>query len=220
MNGRSLWAILCLVAATGSVARGQEPQTVEAVIARAEARHESASDYECVADTESRLGEKHEASRVRVWFKKPRLLRLRVVRGDEKGSEIVVDGDGHIRARKDGLLKAFVARVKPDDPRLRTARGTSVLEIEWGAFFRRFRKHAARPGAETLLSPRTRANAPYEVVLTYVEEGKRVREVYRIDPQLWTLTDAEILEDGVRVSRATFSETRIDTGLKDDWFRF
>ena len=220
MWGRWFFGLVCLLAIAGGAAGGQEPLTADQVIAKAEARHAGVTDYECVVDTESRLGEKEETTQVRVWFKKPALLRIRVLRGSNKGSEIVVDREGEIRARKGGLLKAFVARVKPDDSRLRTLRGTPVTDVEWGAFYRRFRERSMRPGSDVTVAPRARADALYDVVLSYQEEGKGVREVYRIDPQLWSLTAAEILEDGVRVSSATFSETKIDSGLKDDWFRF
>jgi outer membrane lipoprotein-sorting protein len=188
------------------------------VIERAEERFRQLRDYECLVALESRRGEKVESGESRFWFKQPRMMRVQVLRGSRKGSVMAMDGSGQIRGRKTGILSGIVKKLKPTDTRLKSLRGSSVLTMDWGSLYHRFRENAARPGARSALAPRDDASAPYEVVVSYTEDGKPVREVYAIDPAQWVLVSGTVYEGDTRVEQVSFREIRLDTGKPDSFF--
>lgn len=211
--------LLALVALPGHALDPGEAGTPEAVLARAETVFRDLQDYECVVESEARLGKRHESCIQRLWFKKPLQMRLRVLRGDHRGSEVALDARRKVRGHAGGLLKPFVLGVRFNDSRLKSLRGHHFSELNWGAFYATYRKHAALPQARSVLSRRTSTEAPYEIVLTYSRDGKATRELYRFDPRLWVLLEHEVYEGGERVDHTRFAEIRLNPGLKDSWFR-
>lgn len=196
----------------------EEPASADDVIRRAEQRFAQLTDYECLADTDSRAGKKTAAGTYHLWFKKPEMLRLQVVRGDHRNSEVAVDRDGNVRGREGGLLKPFVVGLKKTDRRLRSIRGVTITQLDWGTFYRNYRAAAAQPGAKTELIRRP-GSTLYEVAVTYTQGGTVMRQVYRIDPNRWVLIEADVFEDVVRVDHILFRDIRINTGIGDRWFR-
>lgn len=212
-------AALSLVCTLNAGAAPGDPNTPQELLSKAEERLRSITDYRCFAEGQAILGEKRDGGSYRVWYRNPGLARIKVISGRSKGSEIAVDTKGQVRARKGGLLKPFVVKMKPDDRRLLSLRGISVCEITWPCFYRRWRESASRSGARVALASRSSREAPYEVVISFEHEGKQCREHYRIDPRLWVLTEAEMWENGQRVDQIRFSEVALDTGVEEDFFR-
>ena len=195
------------------------PLTPAAVIAHGEERFRKLTDYECMVDIEARQGKKVEIGEGQFWFKQPRLLRLHVIRGSGKGSDVVVDTSGQIRGRKKGLLSFIVTRLKAGDRRIHNIRGTSMLELDWGSFFLRYHASTLRPDATVSMAARTDERAPYQVVITYPDLGKAVREVYSLDSQRWVILEGELYEDNVRMEHVVFREIKLDTGVDEKWFK-
>jgi hypothetical protein len=110
------------------------------IMQRAEQRFRSLSDYECVIDCESRMGSAVERGTYRVWFRQPSLLRVRVMKGKRRGSEVAMDEQGQFRGREGGLLKPIVVRLKPTDRRLQSIRGKCVTEFNLNSFYQRYRE--------------------------------------------------------------------------------
>jgi hypothetical protein len=188
------------------------------IMERAEQRFRTLTDYECTIDCESRLGGAVERGTYRIWFRQPNLLRVRVVKGQRRGSEVAMDEKGQFRGREGGLLKPIVVRLKPSDRRLQSIRGKCVTEFNLNAFYQRYRERCAQPGVTAQLIPPA-VQGPYTVALTFSQDGKKMRELYRIDADAWTLTGGEVYEDGTLVEQFTVRELRVDTGLKENWFR-
>ena len=200
-------------------ARAAQSITAAEAIIRGEERFRQLRDYECMVDVELRKGSEVEAGSGQFWFKQPRMLRVRVTRGAGKGSEIAVDTEGKIRGKKRGLLSFIVKRLQASDRRLHTIRGTSMLELDWGSFFLRYHAAALRPDAVISLAPQTSPDAPYRVVVTYPDLGKKVLEIYSLDPHQWIILEGEMFEDNVRVEHVVFRDVKLDTGVAADWFR-
>ena len=214
----SLLSLLCFGGSCAHAFLADEPRPEE-VLRRAEERFQTLQDYECLADTDATLGKKRDAGTYRIWFKKPHMLRVRVIRGKHRGSEVAQDARGAVRGHEGGLLKPIVIRLSPTDKRLRGLRGLPVTEIDWGSFYAKCRERAGRPGARLALAPRPSSEAPYELVVTYLDQGTAVREVYRIDPQRWVMSEGEVFEDGMRVDHIVFRDIRLDTGVAEKWFK-
>ena len=196
-----------------------ELMTAETVFRRANEQFSSLQDYECVAETDCRVGGKAETAAFRLWYKQPGMFRVRVLRGRQRGSEVAFSQDGKIRARKGGILKPIVVRLNKDDDRLYNLRGVCITEFVWSTFYHRFRERASLPGARTALLPRKDSASPYEVLLTYAHRGKNMRELYRVDPRSWIMLEGQVYEAGSRVDHVLFREIRTNTGVKESWFR-
>jgi hypothetical protein len=221
MNSKlGCWLVLLVVAALPlRTFAAPEPPTADEVIRRAEERFRLLTDYDCFADTDSRAGKKAEAGTYHLWIKRPAMVRIRVIKGGHRGSEVAVDANGNVRGREGGLLKAFVIGLSKTDRRLQSIRGVPITQLDWGSFYRTYHENAARPGARVTLSPHTGGVGPYEVTVTFPQEGKRVRAVYRVDPTRWVLLEADEFEDEVRVDHILFRDINLDTGLSEKWFR-
>lgn len=195
--------------------RAQEALTADAVMRRADARFQKLQDYECYADTECRLGERTESTGLHIWFRKPSLMRIKVIRGKNKGSEVVMDADGKIRARKGGLLKFVSVGVKANDRRLQNLRGTPLTRLYWENFYAEYRQRTRLPGARTAVRPGAGA---HEIVLTYSQNGKNVREIFRVASDTWTLMEGQMWEDNTLVDSVRFRDFRFDSGLNERLF--
>jgi outer membrane lipoprotein-sorting protein len=220
---RRLFVIL-LSCAAGSLTAAASLPAAEAVRAgeildRAEQRFRSLSDYECVINYECRLPDRVENKAYRVWYRQPNLLRVRVLQGSGKGSEVALDEKGQYRGRKGGILRPIVVRLKPNDKRLQGLRGKSVTEFNLGTVFQRCRTRCSQGNAEMQVAKTAGAPGTKGVVLTFVENGKRVQETYRFDPNTWFLTSCSVLEDGKLVESFDVTQMKVNTGLDADWFR-
>lgn len=206
---------LTLLVLLPAAPRAEEELSADALMRRADARFQQLQDYECDADTECRLGSKTESTGLHIWFRKPRLMRIKVMRGKNKGSEVVMGRDGKIRARKGGVLKFISVRLKPNDRRLRNLRGTPLTRLHWENFYAEYRRHADLPGARTAAR---RAPGGHEITLTYSSNGTSVREVFRIASDTWTLTEGQMFENGTMVDGVRFRNFRFNAGLQDRFF--
>jgi hypothetical protein len=200
-------------------ARAAEPLSAASVMQRGEARFRSLRDYERMVDVESKLGKRVEAGACHFWFKQPRMLRAKILRGSRKGSQVAVDTNGQVRGSKGGILGLIVRRMKTTDSRLLTIRGTSLMTFDWGSFFLKYRAGALRPGAQVVLAPHPNPGSPFEVVLTYPDLGRSVREVYSVDPHRWVIVEGAVYEDQTRVEHVVFRDIKLDTGIGEEWFR-
>lgn len=215
----SVWIVsLTLFGAVGTGAQTAPTLSAEEVLRKGEAAFGQLQDYECLATTQSQKGKRTQGCTERIWFKKPGQLRIKVIKGDHRGSEIAIDANRKVRGHAGGILRPIVIGVKFNDSRLKTLRGVHISELDWGTLIRKFREHAALPGARTELSAR-KEGEPYEVWVTYTLDGHAMRDVLRFDPTQWSLVGTEIYEDGVRVDQMLFTAIKLNPGLDDRFFR-
>lgn len=172
-----------------------------------------------MADFEARLENRVESGSCQFWFKQPRMLRLKVLRGSKRGSQVAVDSSGQIRGSRGGILGLIVRRLTTNDPRLLTIRGASILTLDWGSFFVRYRATTLRPDTLVFLAPHPDPNSPFEVTVTYQNEGKAMREIYRLDPHLWVIVEGTVYENETQVAHVVFRDIKLNTGLTESWFR-
>jgi hypothetical protein len=218
---RPAFLTLCLAAVLGIVvsASAAEQLSADELLRRAEERFQALKDYECLLESETRSGKRREAGVYRLWLKRPHMFRLRVLKGKHRGSEVAEDAGGTVRGHEGGLLKPIVVRLSATDRRLRSIRGVPVTEMDWGSFYRKCRERCARPGARVQVTAPASADAPYELTVSYTEAQQPMREVYRIDPQRWVLLEGDVFEGETRVDHVRFYEIKLDTGVRDGWFK-
>jgi len=213
---RPLWLPLLLVVLAPGIPHADEALSADGVMRKTDERVRKLRDYECLVDTDCRLGSKSEASSFHLWFRNPGMMRAKVLKGRDKGADVVVK-DGKIRGPTSGLLKFVTADLKPTDKRIRNLRGVCITHLQWENFYETFRERASRPGAKMTLQ--SRPGSPYEVALTYPEGSHSMREVFLIDPKEWVLLEGVMWEDGAQVSSVHFRDFRFDIGAEEKFFK-
>jgi hypothetical protein len=174
-------------------------------------------DYRYDVSSYERNGNQQEERSYRFFVKRARLVRIRVLDGRGKGSEAVMDAQGRVRARKGGLLRAFVRTLRPDDPRVCSLRGTPFWEAACPNFLKELRIRVVQPGTECDLGPDL--VQPALIRLDLHRPGAN-RERYWIDPQGMHLIKGEVLEGNLLVHRFVISDIRENVGLSDAFFAF
>jgi outer membrane lipoprotein-sorting protein len=64
-------------------------------------------------------------------YKKPNLVRMHVERGKDKGSTVILQADGRIRGRREGILSIFAVTLQPNDQRLYDLWDRSFCNSDW-----------------------------------------------------------------------------------------
>jgi outer membrane lipoprotein-sorting protein len=196
-----------------------EADRASEILDRAESRFRSITDYECVIDYDCRLPDRAESKTFRVWYRQPNLLRVRVLRGPNKGSEVALDENGRYRGRKGGLLRPIVVSLKPTDKRLQGIRGKSITEFNVGTIYQRCRARASQGSAELQVARTAEEPGTKGVVLSYAENGRRVQETYRFDPSTWFLSSCTVVENGNLIESFDVQQLKVNSGLDENWFR-
>jgi outer membrane lipoprotein-sorting protein len=224
MRGRVGVCLLISLAAGFASAATSTPAslTPETVSAKLQQRFEQLTDYEAVMNTETRSGARIEAARFHVWYRKPGLFRLRVLRGRQRGSELLVEADGTLRGRRGGLLRPFSRQLSRSDPSLRSLRGQPAWELDLGSFLRAMRKRMAQAGSSSaVLKPApSEPDLRLEVRYQSPADGHPLRDVWIIDPRTWLLVGGEVYDGEQRVDRFEITDFKPDRRLPLSMFRF
>lgn len=212
------WLTLLLLAvfALPGLRTGAEPLSAREVVERLERRFEDVKEYEVVMEGEI-CGKKDRSTGVyRIWRRRPDRFRVRVERGDHRGSEIALSDQGGVRARPGGFLKKLVTTsMSREDRRLRTPRGgypwDSCLERQY-----QFLRERLQLSKETRVRP-AGSDPRMELELTYRDpsQGAMLREVWMIDTREWLLVGRDLFEDGKQVERIRYRDFRLNPGLKE-----
>jgi outer membrane lipoprotein-sorting protein len=91
---------------------------------------DNVDDYQCIFEEYTALGKQEERRTFRYFFKKPRLIRMEILSGRDRGS-IAVYKDGRVKGRKGGLLSFITLNLKLTDPRVTNIRGDRIDESDW-----------------------------------------------------------------------------------------
>jgi len=149
-------------------------------------------------------------------FKKPGMLRVKVLSGSNQGSEVAIRRDGKIRGHQGGLLRAVKVTLGRDDRRLRNLRGAPVWEADWGAFLLKFQSALEEHPVEAAVHPGEEGTFVAELRLHGVTGPER--QVYTMDASPLLLRSAELFEGNVLVSRVSYAKERLNPDLPDGYF--
>jgi outer membrane lipoprotein-sorting protein len=218
----AILVVLVLLAASPVGPLTQNPPSPATVAARLQQRFDRVQDYDCLLHTETRAGTRVEVAAFHLWYRKPGLLRLRVLRGRHHGSELLLGADGVLRGRRGGLLRPFSRRLDRSDASLRSLRGQPAWELDFGSFLRAMRERMALPGSTATVQMPTAAEPHLLLEVRYRPAGATgfLRDVWSIDPSQWLLAGGDVFDGDTRVDHIRFSDVQLNTGLKESWFRF
>lgn len=214
--------LIALVLTAPSFASPGTLPSPAAIAARLQQRLDQIHDYDCMLHTETRAGAHVEDAAFHLWFSQPGLLRLRVMRGRHRGSELLLGADGVLRGRRGGLLKPFSRRLNRSDPSLRSLRGQPAWELDFASFLRAMQARMALPGGTSVVHPGAPGEHRLLLEVRYLPSGASVplRDVWSVDSAKWLLAGGDVFEGQNRVDHVEFSEVHLNPGLKPGWFRF
>src|SRR5262249_40484863 len=130
------------------------------------AQFSKVNDYEVIIDGTSRESGPEKTQRYRFAFKRPGMIRLHTLAGENKDGELCVRPDGPIRGRKNsGVIKVFAITMSRSDKRLRDAEGIGVWEMDLGSLINRLKTKIQTPGNQASVTDRP--NGVYQLELHY-----------------------------------------------------
>jgi outer membrane lipoprotein-sorting protein len=211
---RSLAALALALVCAAPPRAGAETWTVPEVVTRIEKRLQAVTEYDVVMEAEIQGKKNRTQGTYHLWRRRPDRFRLRVEKGDHRGSEIALS-DGGVRARPGGFLKKLVATsMSRDDPRLRSPRGA----YPWDACLERQHQllnERLRMSQDAHLRPTGEHRLVLELTYRDPAQGTAMREVWTLDTQEWLLVAQDIFEDGKQVERVRYRDFHPNPGLKD-----
>lgn len=126
--------------------------SVDSLIQGCKEKWESITTYTCAYESYQKKGKEEDKRTYFVEFKKPLWIRLKVLEGKDKGSEVMYNPEKDIvRGRKGGLLKGVVLTFKPDDKKVTSLRGFKVYHAGIGEIYRRILEYHKRGYSVKLL---------------------------------------------------------------------
>lgn len=205
---------------TTAAVPGEMP-TAASLAAGLEEHFRGVQDYQCVMESEVRGDEKSAQGTYRIWYRKPQLFRLKVLKGSHEGSEFAVTPSGKIRARPGGLLKRLVVKEFPKtDSRFLTPRGSYAWESTFAAQCRELKERlAAAHQCRVKPSPDAAGHLQIDFAYRPSSSGGPVREIWTIDPARDLLLEQEIFEGGRRVEHVRFRDYEENVGLSERFFK-
>jgi outer membrane lipoprotein-sorting protein len=215
---RFLFPVLALLLLPARVALAAPPSAAE-IVDQLDAHYKTVNDYQVLMDTEQK-GKGAKKAAYRMWVLKPDLFRLKVEKGDDKGSELAVTPTGKVRARPGGpLARSLTKTYEKTDEKLRGPRGGYAWDSEFGSQYRKLRQNLARADKPEVAEV---AGMPdlVQLKLTYQDADRKAptTETWTIDTKQWVVTQMDVTEDGKLVEHTAYKEYKENAGLMPKFF--
>jgi outer membrane lipoprotein-sorting protein len=179
-------------------------ETVDALLARMEARAAEWQDYTVVGESETH----GKPSHFKLYFKQPDLVRIDTHRG-----QVTVQPNGEIRGRLGhGLFGHFSRQIQRDDPRLKYADGRPFWDSSFAATLALIRSRI-KDGATAAVSTEP---AGLQLELRSGPDTWR----YVIDPDTLFFRDTSHSKEGAPVQVTHYTNFRANVGLEPHMFEF
>ena len=105
--------------------------------------------YTCKMYLENWKDKKHEYKILKFYFKKPNLMRMDVLEGDNKGGVVLLNKEGKIRGKN---WLGITLTLRPDDGRIRNLRGDSFMQSSLLNMLARLKNHILERGCKASLA--------------------------------------------------------------------
>ncbi len=183
-----------------------------------EQRARAIQAYECLLDNEIHGEKDSKVGTYRIWFRQPELMRIKVVAGDNKGSEIVLTAGGGVRARAGGALRLIPISMTRTDRRLYDPRGHSAWDASFLKLHTRL-KECLEKADQVQVTPLEAGNG-HRVTLHFRQGVHKFRETWTLRPTGAPVERLEVEVDGRVVERTVFRDFRENPNLSPDFFKF
>ncbi len=218
--------LLCLAGPAGIASPPAEEGFPEC-LTKAARTFEALGAYRCFYDASSGTndGKRSESFRYEYAFRKPKLIRMKVLEGRSRDSILLYDQSrGKVRLRLgSGLLASLTVSLSPASPKLADLQGHGIDHSDWGWFIS---QHQAR---QSLFDSRDlgrdevegRSVRLFELVSRDPARTQGIaREKVWFDPERSVFVRYQIFNDrGVLIQSGAFTRIVLDPDLSPSLFR-
>lgn len=188
------------------------------IVKAIEHKLDAVSGYQCKLYTVSISGSLKEERIIDYAFKRPQLIRMRILSGKDRGS-VLIYKDGIVRGHRGGLLSWITLTFKPSDPDVTTIRGGRVDQSDF-LFIMDVLRNAAKEGKLRLedtgpLNGRERYRL---TLLQHVDplESDAAGGAFWIDPENLMVSQYELYDkDGRLIYRQIHDHLELNVSLSD-----
>ena len=211
---------LLLVVLPATLGADAPPRTAQEAVDRFEEAYRAIDDYQVRLYQWCRSGRRYERRIIDFYFKRPRLIRMDILKGNrpfDDGSVGLYDGGEQVQGRKGGILSAIVLTVSKHDATATTVRGVTFDQSDLQGILERLR-NGFRIGEVQLrieggwywlhLIPRDPA-----------AYGNVTRETVAFEPATFLPVYSETFEGDLQVEFARWTDYVLNVGLPDELFR-
>lgn len=207
-------AVFFLLSFIAPAAKCQAPQTsssadIDTIINRLCDNYDKLDNFRCVLTKFERLGSKTDLRTYNYFFSKPRLIRMEIIKGRNKGS-VAVYNDGKVCARHGGIFKPFVITCKLTDKMVTSLRGGTITESDWQSVADKLKAYRKDNKLELRgIQERTGRSAYLLVIDGLNEDGITARKLW-IDSSTFLPLASEAYESGTLVNSMDYSDIAVN----------
>jgi outer membrane lipoprotein-sorting protein len=217
----ALFIILLSAVLPSTVQNRNETDPFESTLKRMKARFEALQDYSCLIESYVTDGRRCQESLFRYFFKKPNLIRLEVVTGENAGATLLFRGE-KVRAKLSSLLFFLTFTFPLDHPQVTDVRKNRLDQSSWGYFIDR---HLQSLDQLKVLSSRRDFQDGGEVMVYELSSRDPAqtqgisRETIWISASEALLLRYEMFDGQGRLAQAVrYLNIELDSGLSDSLF--
>ena len=212
-----LTALLCLLFPLPIF--GADPPAIQSTVEAFRAMYESIADYQCRMYEYCRQGSRYEERTMNIYFKKPRFIRMDILKGNrfgDTGSIGVYRNDGRVTGRKGGLLSFLIITVGKHDPQATTIRGLAMDQSDLQATLEKMQFHLAQSACTLVTSGDT-----IEMIFEPRDPSRNggvTKDIIRLDAATLLPVSSDSFEADRLVQHAEWSSYILNAGLPDQLF--
>jgi outer membrane lipoprotein-sorting protein len=210
-TGLVLWSLAPVLASSNDL--------TDDVLASIEKTYESIFDYQCRLETLSILGDKREERHINFYFKKPKLIRMDVLKGNrpfDSGSVGVYEGGDKVTGHRGGALKGIILNLPKESALATTIRGVTFDESDLETVLRNL--YFYRDNAEIVASE-THDAYFFTCITDHPEENDNIsKDLVWIDKKSLLITGNERYEGETLVQAVKWKGFIINAGLPIELF--
>ena len=191
--------------------------SIDGIIDKVTDNYAKVENFQCALDKFERLDDKTDYRTYRYFFMKPRLIRMEIIKGKNRGA-VAVFKDGKVKARKGGLLKPFRMTYEPEDETVTSLRGRTILESDWQNIIDKLRTYYKEKKLKLIGMESRNGRQVYLIETKDQEEGVLTKRKLWIDAATYLPFMTEMYEDEVLVSSMTYSDILVNTDMPREIF--
>lgn len=182
-------------------------------------RYEGIRDYQCRLLEWSTDGARYEKRTINFYFKKPKLIRMDILKGNrpfDTGSVAVYHGSGKVTGHRGGILKDIVLNLPKTSALATTVRGVAIDESDMETVLKKI-PYYLENGTISM----TEGDDVYEFVCVPFDESENdgiSKDFLRIDKKNLLVLYNERFIGNSSVQKVEWGEYIVNAGLPDELF--
>jgi outer membrane lipoprotein-sorting protein len=178
--------------------------------------------YSFRAEMDALQGRKLVRQVVVLNFKKPHMIRVKLIGSYKRGSEVAVGPDGKARGHMGGVLSPFTVGIDPRSDLLLGANGYPMMDSDLSAMLKvteGFLKQGMKARVST--APLVVSGAAQKLFVVEIArnfDGAPLYKRFYVEPQTFMPVEWFDYQDGKPLAHTIWKDLRTDIDLSDDFF--